>query len=238
MSSAITPPPPGWYPAPDDTQATWWWNGTSWLRPRNEQATLRTITKLATATQVMVIVCGVLALVLVGVEAMGITAITSYLDGNTSAVQTLHLYDWTWIVGNALATLSLTAAAALWATWQYRVALQVPGLTRRAAGWHAGDWFLPILALWRPFQDISDLWRAIGRTPPRWLIVWWLLWIASFISFKWSNQIDSRADALEQIRATMWSSILGEAFLIAAALMAFIIIRGITQGVIDRSQRR
>ncbi|MFJ6428493.1 hypothetical protein [Microbacterium maritypicum] len=133
MSTAITPPPPGWYPASDGTETTWWWTGASRLPPRSERAVLRTITKLATATQVMVIVCGVLALVLVGVEAMGITALTSYLDGNTSAVETLHLYDWTWIVGNALATLSMTAAATLWATWQYRVALQVAGLTRRAA---------------------------------------------------------------------------------------------------------
>ncbi|WP_282848755.1 hypothetical protein [Microbacterium oxydans] len=94
MSTAITPPP-GWHPAPDGTEATWWWTGASRLPPRSERAVLRTITKLATATQVMVIVCGVLALVLVGVEAMGITALTSYLDGNTSAVETLHLYDWT-----------------------------------------------------------------------------------------------------------------------------------------------
>ncbi|EQM75690.1 hypothetical protein L687_01270 [Microbacterium maritypicum MF109] len=36
----------------------------------------------------------------------------------------------------------------------------------------------------------------------------------------------------------MWSSILGEAFLIAAALMAFIIIRGITHGVIHRAQQQ
>jgi hypothetical protein len=134
-----------------------------------------------------------------------------------------------------LSSLSLLATGVLWATWQYRAAKHVTGRTRRSAGWHAGSWFVPIVSLWFPYQNISDLWRAVGRTRPSWQIIWWLLHLVSNVFIGQSTRIYLAAEDLEQLRIAMSLSIVGEILLLAAAPFAWLIVRGITQGILQRS---
>lgn len=239
MTDSPTLPPAGWYPAPDGSAATWWWDGGQWIHPSQSFAPQPVapggIATLATAAQVLLVVSGALSLVTVGIELLGIGASTAFLDGRTRAVDVLDIYDAISPVVAVLWTLAFLAAGVLWVVWQYRVAKQVEGRTRRSPAWHAGSWFVPIISVWFPYQNISDLWRAVGRTRPSWLIVWWLLWLASGAVGQVAGRSFLGAVDLEQYRTAMWLSLVGELLSVAAVPLAFLVVRGITQGILQRS---
>ena len=238
MTSIPTPPPAGWYPATDGSGATWWWDGTRWAQPQQStgQGPVATsaIAKLATVTQVLLLVYGVTSVLTIGVELFGITAATAFLDGQATSTDMLDMYDVSTSAISILSTLALIAAGVLWAIWQYRTAKAVVGLTRRGPGWHAGSWFVPIVSLWFPYQNISDLWQAVGRARPSWLGIWWFLWLASNLVIQLSSRVYLAAEDLEQFRLAMGLSIAGEVFLLAALPFAWLIVRGITQGILER----
>lgn len=247
MTDTPTTPPAGWYPAPDGSAATWWWDGVQWIQPQQElspqpqqelspdPAATGAIAKLATAVQVLLIVSGALSVVTIGVELFGIAATTEFLSGRTSSVDMLDAYDLISRVVAIVWTLVFIAAGVLWVIWQYRVAKQVVGHVRRSPGWHAGSWFIPVVSLWFPYQNISDLWRAIGRTRPSWLIVWWVLWIANSAVSQISARTFFGAVDLEQYRTAMYLSVVGELLSVAAVPLAWLVVRGITQGIVQRS---
>ena len=154
----------GWRPAPD---------GSAERSLNNAQAAQEAsaIAKLSTATRVLLIIYMATSLAKIGVEAFGIIASDGFLNGGMP-IEMLDVYDQSSSLVGGLSTLCLTASFVLWLIWQYRVAKRLAGRTRRSPGWHVGSWFVPIISLWYPYQNISDLWRAIGRTPPPWQIVW------------------------------------------------------------------
>ena len=238
MTNAPIATPPGWYPAPDGSTTKWWWDGTRWVQPEQrtspDPAAIGAIAKLAKATQVLLITYGVVTICTLGIEAFGISAATSFLDGNDSTTDLLGVYDQSTSVVSVLSSLSAIATAVLWVIWQFRVAKQVAGQTRRSAGWHAGSWFIPVVHLWFPYQNISDLWQAVGRPRPAWQIIWWLLWIVGNATVSQSTRIYLAAEDLEQFRAAMWTSAAGSILMLAALPMAWLVIRGITQGLLQR----
>ena len=239
MSITPTSSPAGWYPAPDGSSATWFWDGARWTPPGQQPGlhpvTTAGFTKMAVATQALLIVCGALSLVTVGVETLGISAATSYLNGQDAAIDLLGNYDQISFVVTILSAIALLATGILWVLWQYRAAKQVNGQTRRSPGWHAGSWFVPVISLWFPFQNISDLWRAAGRSRPWWQSLWWLCWLASTLLIQISSRLYISAQDLEQFRVAMSLSIAGELLLLAAAPLAWLIVRDITRAILLRS---
>lgn len=193
------------------------------------------IAKLATTTQVLLIACGVVSVATIGVETFGISSVTGFLDGNQAAVDLINAYDQAVLVTSILSAVLLVATGVLWAIWQYRVAKQVAGGTRRSPGWHAGSWFIPIVSFWFPYENISDLWRAVGRSRPPWQIVWWLLWVVSNWVIQVSSRIYATAEELDEFRVAMWVSLAGEFLQLAAVPLAWLVIRGITHGILQRS---
>ena len=239
MTNTPIPTPAGWFPAPDGSSAMWWWDGARWIEPHHETGpnpgATRALTGLAKATQVLLISYGVVTLATIAVETFGISAATRFLEGADVTTDSLVAYDQGTSVVSILSSLSLIATAVLWVIWQYQAAKQVAGLTRRSAGWHVGSWFVPIISLWYPYQNISDLWRAVGRARPWWHVCWWLLWIASNAVVGQSTRLYLAAVDLEQVRFAMWMSNAGAILTLAAVPFAYLIIRGITQGILQRS---
>ena len=239
-----TPPPAGWYPAIDGSNATWWWDGERWSQPPAQAqpqqvpvqnpAANAAIAKLATATQVLLIVCGVISVAIIGTEVFGIIAVGDFLAGGTSSIDMLDAYDRNTAVTSVLSSVVLIATGVLWAVWQYRAAKTVVGLTRRSPGWHAGSWFIPVISLWFPFQNISDLWRAVGRVRPAWSGIWWFLWLACNVVIQMGTRVYLAAVEIEQFRVAMWLSLIGEVLLVAAVPLAWLVVRGITQGILER----
>lgn len=238
MTDTPTPAPAGWYPAPDGSPTTWWWDGSRWTGPDYRPAqrpSVRSVAKLATATQVLLLVNGAGSLATIAIEVFGIGAITGYLGGNPSGFGMVELYDQGVALVSLLTGVAAIATAVLWAIWQYRAAKQVAPRTRRSAGWHAGSWFVPIINLWFPYQNISDLWRAVGGTRPPWQILWWLLWLVGNALIQQSTRIYLAAEDLDRFRVSAWVSIAGELLLLAAVPLAWMVVRGITQGIVSRS---
>jgi hypothetical protein len=234
MSVTPTSFPAGWYPAPDGSSGTWWWDGAQWAPPGHQPPSANGLAKLAVATQALLLACGVISLVTIAVEAFGISAVTAYLDGDDSAIELINGYDQVTPAISILSAVAVLATGALWAIWQYRVAKQVPGRTRRSPGWHAGSWFVPVISFWFPYQNISDLWQAIGRARPTWQILWWLCWAGSNVVIQIASRLYMSAEDLEQFRVALSVSIIGELLLLAAAPLAWLIVRQITQGIVTR----
>lgn len=221
--------PAGWYPAPDGSPATWWWDGQAWTPTQPDPRTRKPLAGLALATHVLLVVSAVLALVTVGSEILGIVASTRYLAGSDSAFETIEAYDAITLVVAILSAVALIATAVVWLIWQYRVATRVVGRVRRSPGWHVWSWIIPVVSLWFPYQNISDLWRAAGRSRPGWQPLWWSLWIASSIATSVSNQMYARATTLEDLVIGMWASLIGALLLLAAAPFAMLIVRDVTR---------
>ncbi|GAA2043135.1 hypothetical protein GCM10009819_32160 [Agromyces tropicus] len=198
---------------------------------------MQKLTKLASATQVLLIVCGALSAVIIATEAFGIGAITAYLSGDDAAIDSIWAYDQVSAVVNGLSGIAIIVTGVLWAIWQYRAAKQVTGRTRRSPGRHASSWFIPVVNLWFPYQNISDLWRAVGLSRPSWQMAWWGLWLGSNVVVSFSNRVYISAETLEHFRSSMWGSLLGEALLLAAAPLAWMVVRGITRGILQRPEQ-
>ncbi|WP_234660894.1 DUF4328 domain-containing protein [Agromyces marinus] len=191
---------------------------------------------MASATQVLLVVCGVLSAITIGTELFGIGAASSYLGGDEAAVGSINAYDQTSTIVNALGAIALIATGVYWAIWQYRAAKQVAGRTRRSPGRHASSWFIPIVSFWFPYQNVSDLWRATGRSRPPWQITWWVLWLSSNLAIWIAGRIYAAAETLEHFRSAMWVSLAGEVLLLAAAPLAWMVVRGITRGLLERAR--
>ncbi len=187
--------------------------------------------RLASAIQVLLVASGVTYLAVIGLEAFGLAAIGSYLAGNYAAIESLNAYDRLSIVINILTFGVLVATGVLWVVWQYRVAKQFPGRTRRSPGWHAGSWFIPIVSLVYPYQNVSDLWGAIGRARPRWLIVWWLAWVFGGLLSQLSLRISWSTTTIEALQSAMAVNILAELVSLVAVPFAVLVVRGITRGM-------
>ena len=78
---------------------------------------------------------------------------------------------------------------------------------RVTPGWAVGYLFVPIVSLWKPYQAMSDLWRA-SRNPAAWasvrrgsiLPLWWGLWIAANIIGQVAMRATLAAEGLEALR--------------------------------------
>ncbi|MGX5682147.1 DUF4328 domain-containing protein [Schumannella luteola] len=241
MTSDATPlPPAGWYPSPTGSGAQAWWDGAQWQLDRTPEvlpslppAPDHSIPKLAGAIQVLLIIAGVAYLATVVTELFGITAATRYLGGDASAVALLTIYDQVTLVVSVLTALLLIATGIVWVVWQFRVARQLPGRTRRSPGWHAGSWFIPFVNWFFPYQNVSDLWTAVGRPRPSWLLLWWLLWVIGNAVLGISGRVYQYADSLEGYLASMVLGLIGDILMIAAAPLAVLVVRGITAGLLS-----
>ncbi|WP_353827768.1 DUF4328 domain-containing protein [Agromyces sp. SYSU T0242] len=199
-------------------------------------ASMRKLAKLASATQVLLIVCGALSAANIATEAFGISAITRFLGGDETVIGSFDTYDVMSALVNGLGGIALIVTGVLWAMWQYRAAKQAVRRTRRSPGRHASSWFIPIVNLWFPYQNISDLWRAAGLSRPSWQVAWWALWLGSNVVVSFSSRAYISAETLEQLRSGMWGNLAGEVLLLAAAPLAWMVVGGITRGLLQRPQ--
>lgn len=236
--SMQTSPAAGWYPAPDGSSVSWWWDGARWSPPDHQfggQPATTRLAKLAVATEALLIAYGVVSVATIGVQAFGISSITVYLNGYDSAFGLLELFDWMAVAASIVSAIAFLATAVLWLLWQYRAAKQLSSETQSSAGWHVGSWFVPIISWWVPYQNVSDLWRAVGRSRPNWQVLWWLCWLVGNVALQVSASLYTRAQDLDQLRVAASVTIAGECLLMIAASLAWLIVRGITQGAIRRS---
>lgn len=235
MSMTPTPPSAGWYPAPNGSPEMWWWDGAQWtppapaMQPAAHETPSAGFSRLSMVVQLFLVICGAVSIMTIGLETFGLNAITRYEAGDMLAVDLFDQYDRFTFTLSIVSVLATIAAGTLWAIWQYKAAKRVLGRTRRTPGWHAGSWFIPVVSFWFPYQNISDLWRAAGRSRPSWQVLWWALWILSNVVIQISGRLYANAETFDALSVSLGASIVGESLTIVAVPLAILIVRGITR---------
>ena len=102
----------------------------------------------------------------------------------------------------------------------------------RLGAWHAGAWFIPIVSLWLPLQNISDLARgsraALGGGIRA---TWWALWIVSGLTGGIASRLVVSAHTIPSLTGALMISILSDVLSIAAAVFAWIVVARITDAI-------
>ncbi|CAN7415358.1 DUF4328 domain-containing protein [Microbacterium sp. LjRoot45] len=195
---------------------------------------VRPVRGIAAAVRWLVAAAGALALAAAGIEIFGLVSIDAFANG-TGDVEALYLYDGVSVVVAVLGAAALLAAAVCWFVWQYRAAdlATAAGVPpRRAPVWHVVSWFIPVVLLWFPFQNVKDLARSSRAALSGALLgAWWALWLVGTTVSRVSAQLVSLVDTLPQLSAVIGVSLFSHVLLAAAAPLAWLIVARITDGL-------
>jgi hypothetical protein len=110
------------------------------------------------------------------------------------------------------------ATIVMFCVWTYRVNANLHALgaanLRFSPGWAVGWYFVPVANLWKPYQVMSEIWRA-SRNPSGWQydasssIVgwWWFWWIVSNVqvTFETSSQPEALDASVSPIGLILWA---------------------------------
>jgi len=135
------------------------------------------------------------------------------------------------IFGSCL-LLVFIATVVVFCVWTYRVNANLHALgasnLRFTPGWAVGWYFVPVANLWKPYQVMSEIWRA-SKSPSGWQyevsssIVgwWWFLWIISNVQISWetSSQQETLDPSVSPLGLVLW------ALDIVAAVFAFLVVK-------------
>lgn len=134
--------------------------------------------------------------------------------------------------------------------WIYRVNRNAHSFVRGLSNtppWAVGWFFVPIAALWKPYEAMGEVWQASER-PQRWRTApkpsflgwWWAAWLVSSIV---GNISGLMARYIEDVRSLAPIMIIGAALSVAADVLFIRVVKGlsslqrtqITFGVFDAS---
>jgi hypothetical protein len=127
----------------------------------------------------------------------------------------------------------------LWMAWQHRLAAAVPRwMLRRSPGWHVGSWLIPVVSLWFPYQNITDLHRAVtpdaaGRTSPVTYRLWWGMWLLSTVTEWLTNAASQGETTLESMLAASAATGVGEVFSAGSAVCAILVVGDLTRRAVQ-----
>jgi len=134
--------------------------------------------------------------------------------------------------------------ATLFITWLYRAhrsAAMDPQQLRHDSGWAIGGWFVPILALWRPYQMVQDVRRGAtrGQAGSALILVWWigfLVWGAlnRISTAAWPDDRTRPRDLLDQTSSAAAATMANAVATMVAAVLAILVVRLITRTVRTR----
>ncbi|MFI0356291.1 DUF4328 domain-containing protein [Actinomadura sp. 9N407] len=132
----------------------------------------------------------------------------------------------------------MTAVAVI--VWLWRAHANAEIIDGAAPEWNRKwvilGWIVPVLNLWVPRQIVADIWRTSAPSTGTGLInAWWALWLVFYIA----SQVVSRMGAvsMEALRTQTWAYVLITPLGIAAAAVAILVIRRITQAQAEQSER-
>jgi Protein of unknown function (DUF2510). len=246
--TTASPTPAGWYPDPESPQSVRYWDGRNWTSQTHPSASPAAdpaldrnpvpgnLTVLARAVQILVGLTGLLSLFLAGLDLWGFGLIGAAVRSpQTVDLDAVDRYDQLSSIGSVLALGALAIAGVTWISWQYRLANHVPrAALRRSPGWQIAAWFVPVVALWYPLQNLGDLRGALtgARTPsraPGGYLVWWLAWTASNIVSLMAVRLSGQSETLSALADTILLMAIGDLLEAGAAVLAIAIVADLTR---------
>lgn len=116
-----------------------------------------------------------------------------------------------------------------------------PSYLQFSSGWAVGYWFVPFLALWKPFQIVREVWWESDpdipegqmflteslHSAPTYMGVWWAFWILSNIASNVASQAYD-ADKPDEVFLGGIVLIVSSILTIIAAILAANVVRDIT----------
>lgn len=130
-------------------------------------------------------------------------------------------------------------AIVLIARWIYRVNKNAHTLSsgmEMSPGANVGWFFVPIATWWKPFQGVSQSWRASVSPSdpdnvdiPGWMRLWWGCWIITTILNNIAFRLSLNAKTLEDFQATSWLDLVILPFDLAAAATLFVLVTRLSQ---------
>lgn len=76
---------------------------------------------------------------------------------------------------------------------------------RFTPGWAIGWYFIPIANLWKPYQAMTEIWRASATgsaeqtPPPRLFPWWWALWLVGGFAGNLAFRLSRSADTIDEL---------------------------------------
>jgi hypothetical protein len=156
----------------------------------NNYASLNRVTKWLVMTLAIYILVSLITLVSDAYQIRLLTSIMNYEYDYSTAISLAGINDlWqTIIAGIGLAVTILSTVIFLY--WFYRAYRNLPSLGAKVLKfnpkWVIAYFFIPILALWKPFKALEEIWivstNAYTSSSARSsyvLLIWWILFIVS-----------------------------------------------------------
>lgn len=119
--------------------------------------------------------------------------------------------------------------------WQYRANVNCRGFGAEltySPGWTVGYYFIPIICWIRPYQVMSQIWRASDNPSdfeaaetPKFLNTWWTLWVISSILGNVSMRLP--VDTIDELKVSSVVTLIQASIGIALVLFAIKVIKGI-----------
>lgn len=102
-------------------------------------------------------------------------------------------------------------------------------------GWSIGFYFIPILALWKPYQAMKKIWKA-SHNPQNWQLekanlvlgIWWFSWIANSMVGQAVFRMSRRAEEISEIMNVNLISQVSEILSIPLAFVTIYLIKKIS----------
>jgi hypothetical protein len=262
-SSSIGLPAAGWYPDPENPSRSRYWNGTAWTSwHRRGPGTpppppqYRPLATLARVVIVLLAAYFMLTAIGVGSDWLELELINRVAEDQAAVTQAeLDASDSRQNLIGILQVLIYLATGIMFIIWFRRAYrnLEAWGTEslRFAAGWTVGGWLVPFLNLVRPKQIMNDLWRAtdpeLSVQPgivwkqvrvPLLVHAWWLLFLLSLAVGIVASNLGGEASTLEQFRSASIVTLLSDALILPAAVLACLVVNQITQRQRGRAEQR
>jgi hypothetical protein len=128
--------------------------------------------------------------------------------------------------------------------WVYRSYSNLPALGRASLsydspGWAVGDYFIPIISLFRPYQVMRETWAATrfplntssAKQGPRscWLLrLWWFFWLVEFFGFGVLYQVHSSQSPWPE-PMVIWIEVLYFVTYLTSTMLTILVVRRISK---------
>jgi hypothetical protein len=247
-------PGAGWYPDPQNPSRSRYWSGTEWTWHRRGLGTpppppqYRPLGTLAGVVIVLLSAYFVVSAIGLVSDWLELELANRLVEDQAVAVTPAELdaSDARQGLIGVLQVLIYLATGVMFILWFRRAyrnleAWGTEGL-RFEAGWTVGGWLVPFLNLVRPKQVMNDLWRATDPELPvqpgvAWkqvrvpLLVhaWWLLFLLSLAVGIVASNLRQGVSTLPQFRSASLITLLGDALILPAAVLACLVVNQITQ---------
>ncbi len=113
-------------------------------------------------------------------------------------------------------------------------------------GWSVGWYFIPIVALWKPYQAMREIFKAAHpdfeedwqQAPhPGILPLWWALWVISNFAAQLSLRLSMRGETITELLMASWANLFSDLIDLPLAVVAIAVVATLTEWQSEKYSR-